>query len=167
MNDLNQTIQASKDANEWVDTHGGIWSKDRVFGYLVEELWEFSDEILDPQSHKVAEELWDLIYAYSLQTRGMNIEREDLSVIQSMIRKKVHYMITKDLVLGFLAWISHENKMIRKIDGRKPNQSTSPEKLQQIRIANWYILILLARRTQKSVSDLLQNTLNKFNSRDF
>jgi len=57
--------------------------------------------------------------------------------------------------------------MIRKIDGRKPNQSTSPEKLQQIRIANWYILILLARRTQKSVSDLLQNTLNKFNSRDF
>lgn len=57
--------------------------------------------------------------------------------------------------------------MIRKIDGRKPNQSASPETLQQIRIANWYILILLARRTQKSVSDLLQNTLNKFNSRDF
>lgn len=176
-------INKSKcDAYSFCHENWWVWPKEKNFLHTIEEIGEYVSEIitgnkeakngntwLDTLDNQF-DELWDICFTYLtyIDEKDIKIEKHEFQPILKYVLsalKDLDYT-NKDVLLLFLAELSKENKVARKLDGRKDNYKFTELDLKKSQILNLVCLHMLTRLYKSSISEVVQNSLDKYNWRD-
>jgi len=169
--DLDQYNNEREKSYEWCENHWGVWPPEKQFLHVVEETGEFIDEILRKDETKQVDELWDLNFTYLTFIENIDIEIKDeekFSIMKYVLTRLKSIDVTlKDLSLLFVSEISKENKVQRKLSWRKDNFKYSELDLKKSKILNLFLLHMLSSHYSSNVKELIDNSIQKYDRRDF
>lgn len=169
--DLDKTNQTKELSHLFCHQTWGLWPKEKLYTYIIEETGEFIDELLDSNYEWQLDELGDLIFGYLtyLNPEYLQIsEEEKYSVLRYVVQKIKWVNYTqKDLLLLFISELSKENKISRKLDGTKSNYDYTELDVKKSKVLNLYCLHLLTTLYKDNIDSVVKNSLNKWSDRDW
>lgn len=169
---------ARKKAYEWCDSNGWVWPREQQFLHVVEETGELVDEILVRKngdlidlSHEV-DELWDLWFTYLtfIDNQDFKLDNSEKFSVYKYVIQRTKWIdwnnIEKDILLRFVTEVSRENKVQRKLSGRKDNYKYSQLDVKKSQALSLFYLYILTKTYWSSVSQLVDNSIEKYEGRD-
>lgn len=174
-----QNLNTSRQvAHQWCENNGGIWPKEQQFLHVIEETGELVDEILNRQQKnsldltKEVDELGDLWFTYLtfIDNQDFKLEEWEKFIIYKYILKKTQRInwetIGRDILLRFITEISRENKILRKLSGKKDNYKYSELDIKKSQALCLFYLYILTRSYSTTVKKLINSAINKYENRD-
>jgi len=176
--DIDNVNQARTKAYEWCDANGWVWPREQQFLHVVEETGELVDEILVRKnsdlvdlSHEV-DELWDLWFTYLtfIDNQDFVIEESEKFAIYRYVVSKTKNIdwesLEKDILLRFITEVSRENKIQRKLSGRKDNYKYSQLDVKKTKALSLFLLHILNKHYSVNVNYLVDTAIDKYENRD-
>lgn len=160
----------------WCEKNGWVWPREQQFLHVVEETGELVDEILertiDSDLSNEIDELWDLWFTYLtfIDNKDFHLEENEKFAVYRYILKRTKWIdwmiIEKEILLRFITEVSRENKVQRKLSGRKDNFKYSQLDVKKSQALSLFFLSVLSRRYCVSVSQLINSAIEKYEGRD-
>lgn len=164
-------IDSSREKSyEWCENNWGVWPREKQFLHVVEEYWELVDEILENNLEGEIDELGDLYFTYLTFIENENISVTDVekySILRYLLKRTKNIDINnRDLLLLLITEVSKENKVQRKLSWRKDNYKYTELDIKKRKVLNLFLLNLVSKSYWLTVSQLVQNSIDKYEWRD-